>query len=221
MKVVAMIPVKLGSKRVEGKNTKEFFDGTPLVAFIQRACLRAASVGDVYVYCGDDAIVEYVEPGVTFVQRPKYLDGDECNCNDIIREFMKAVDADIYVVCHATGPFTKPDSIDACVRAVAGGEYDSAFLAKRMQAFLWKDGKALNFDPQHFPRTQDLEPIFVEASGAFAFPRTTFAKYDRRVGEKPYIHVVDDVEAIDIDYPLDFVIADAVYREVKHGERSD
>ena len=47
MKTVALIPIKLGSKRVPGKNIKPFFDGTPLMHFIQRACLDAKTIDEV------------------------------------------------------------------------------------------------------------------------------------------------------------------------------
>lgn len=50
MKTVALIPIKLGSKRVPGKNIKPFYDGTPLMHFIQRACLEAKNIDDVYIY---------------------------------------------------------------------------------------------------------------------------------------------------------------------------
>lgn len=48
MKTVALIPIKLGSKRVPGKNIKPFFDGTPLMHFIQRTCLEAKNIDEVY-----------------------------------------------------------------------------------------------------------------------------------------------------------------------------
>lgn len=213
MKVVAMVPIKLNNERVPGKNIKKFSDGTPLMEMIQKACLAAESVDEVYVYCSKSEVKEYLIDGVEFLQRPEYLDTSAVNCNDIIREFMKAVDADIYIASHATGPFTRSESIDICVQKVASGEYDSAFLAKRMQEFLWQDGKAMNFDIQNFPRTQDLKPIYSEASGAYVFTKETFEKYNRRVGVKPYIHEVDDIEAVDIDYPMDFTIANAIYME--------
>lgn len=54
-------------------------------------------------------------------------------------------------------------------------------------------------------------PIYCEASGAFVFRKETFLKYDRRVGIKPYICEIDDIEAVDIDYPIDFEIANAIY----------
>lgn len=221
MRIVAVIPVKLSSERVPGKNIKRFFDGKPLMHFIQEACLHSKRIDEVYVYCSSDEIVEYVLEGVAFLKRPEQLDSDCANGNDIIRTFMHQVDADVYVMAHATGPFTKPSSIDKCIEAVCDLGYDSAFLAKRMQEFLWQGGVPLNFDVQHFPRTQDLEPIYCEASGAFVFTKEVFQKYDRRVGVKPYIHEVDDIEAVDIDYPIDFTIADAIYKEIVKNERYD
>ena len=80
---------------------------------------------------------------------------------------------------------------------------------------MWQDSKPLNFDPSHFPRTQDLPLILAETSIAYVFPRETFERYGRRVGVRPYIHEVGRIEAIDIDYPEDFALADAVYRSMK------
>lgn len=211
MKTVVLLPIKLNNQRIPGKNTKRFSDGTPLIHLIQQTCLNAKNVDETYVYCSDTSIQDYILNGVSFLQRPDFLDTDKANSNDIIREFMKVVDADIYVETHATGPFTKSESIDKCIEAVMSGEYDSAFMAQRMQEFLWQDGKAMNFDIQHFPRTQDLKPIYSEAPGAYVFTKETFNKYDRRVGMKPFICEATKIECIDIDYPIDFEIADAIY----------
>ena len=48
MKVVALIPIKLSSTRIPSKNIKPFYDGTPLMSFIQRACLQSEKIDDVY-----------------------------------------------------------------------------------------------------------------------------------------------------------------------------
>lgn len=214
MKTVVMIPIKMNNQRLPGKNIKTFSDGTPLVTLIQRACLNARTVDEVYIYCSSEDIKPYLLDGVKFLKRPEWLDGNGANCNDIIREFMKEVDADIYIASHATGPFTRSVSIDACVDMVKTGEYDSAFLANGMQQFLWSDGKAINFDVQNFPRTQDLTPVYIETPGAYVFTRETFQKYNRRVGVKPYIHRVSEIESRDIDNPEDFLIADAIYTSI-------
>ena len=214
MKTVAMIPIKLNNQRLPGKNIKTFSDGTPLMQMIQESCLNAKTIDKVYIYCSSEDVRPYVRPGVKFLKRPAWLDGDTANCNDIIREFMKEAPADIYVASHATGPFTQSASIDACVTEVMGGEYDSGFLANGMRQFLWSKGTALNFDVQHFPRTQDLDPVYCETPGAYVFTKETFLKYDRRVGIKPYIHPVSEIESRDIDTEEDFRIADAIYMSI-------
>ncbi len=214
MKTVAMIPIKLGSQRIPQKNIKPFFDGTPLMSFIQKICLDAKMIDEVYIYSSDEEVSEYTLPGVKFLLRPKWLDADSVNANDIINEFMKTVDADIYVNTHTTSPFAKPETLDACVEKVMSGEYDSAFCAEVIRTFMWLDGKPLNFDPSNFPRTQDLPKIFGETSIAYVFTRESFKKHNRRLGEKSWVQEVDKIEAIDIDYPEDFDIANAIYKEI-------
>ena len=218
MKIVALIPIKLGSKRIPGKNIKPFFDGTPLVHFIQKACLNSKFIDDIYVYCSDESIQGYILNGVHFLKRPQFLDGDDMNANDIIREFMKTVDADIYVNVHTTSPFAKTETIDECIEKVLSKNYDSAFCAETIRTFMWSNGKPLNFNPDCFPRTQDLPLIFGETSIAYVFWRNTFIKFNRRVGIKPFVKEVGKIEAMDIDYPEDFDICNAIYKEMKvHG----
>lgn len=214
MKTVAVIPIKMGSKRVPGKNIKPFFDGTPLMHFIQRACLDAENIDEVYIYCSDDAVVPYVLPGVKYLKRPDYLDGDDKNANDIIREFINVVDADIYVNAHTTSPFAKVSTIEECVDKVKSGEYDSAFCAEPLRTFMWENGTPINFNPDCFPRTQDLPLIYGETSIAYVFTKKSFIMNNRRLGKKPYVKEVSKIEAIDIDYPDDFEIANAIYKEV-------
>ncbi len=214
MKTVAMIPVKAHSQRIPGKNMKPFYDGTPLLTLIQKVCMQTETVDETYVYCSDESIRKYILEGVKFLKRPQSLDADTVNCNMIIREFIKEVDADIYVNTHTTAPFSKPGTIDLCVRKVAQGAYDSAFCAVRVNSFLWSDGKPLNFDPDHFPRTQDLPLIYAEADEAYVFTKHTFMTYGRRVGIHPYVHEIDKIEGVDIDDPADFEIADAIYRGI-------
>ena len=214
MKTVALIPIKLNSKRVPGKNIRPFFDGTPLMHFIQRACLESKFIDETYIYCSDDGIQEHILSGVKFLKRPAFLDGDDKNANDIISEFMRTVEADIYVNTHTTSPFAKVETIDDCIAHVASGEYDSAFCAEVIRTFMWESGKPINFDPNHFPRTQDLPLIYGETSIAYVFKKETFQKYNRRIGVDPYIKEVGKIEAMDIDWPEDFEICDAIYKEM-------
>lgn len=216
MKIVALVPVKLNSERVREKNIRPFFDGKPLVHFILEALTQSKYVNDVYVYCSSERIKGYLINGVKFLKRPKYLDGNNYSCNDIIREFVKVVEADYYVVSHTTAPFTKSESIDKCIDVVIKTEeYDSAFTVAKVQKYLWKNGKPHNFSADNLIRTQDMEPIYVETSGAFVFSKDVFEMYNRRVGVKPCLVEVEPMESIDIDTESDMFVAQSIYKNLK------
>ena len=216
MKTVAMIPIKLNSERVKEKNLRLFYDGKPLIQFIMETLINSHKIDEVYVYCSSERIREYLIDGVKFLKRPEFLDSDTSNCNDIIREFIKEVEADYYVVSHATAPFTKVESIDRCIECVVGdNEYDSAFTVEKVQTFIWSNGKPMNFNPSCFPRTQDLEPLYMETSGAFVFPKWVFETYERRIGVNPCLVEVEPIESLDIDTEYDMTVAQALYKQMK------
>ena len=142
------------------------------------------------------------------MQRPAFLDLPSSNFTQIFTEFMSCYESDIYVYAHATAPYITLESMKSCILAVQSGKYDSAFCAVKLQDYLWQDGKPLNFDPANLPRTQDLTPIYQETSGIYVFTREVFVQYHRRIGITPYIREVTFREAVDIDTPEDFRLAE-------------
>ena len=113
---------------------------------------------------------------------------------------------------HATAPFIETVSIRKGLEAVRSGSYDSAFAARKVQEFLWKDGKPWNYDPDRIPRTQDLPPLYQETSGFYIYTREVITQLGRRVGLRPFLVEVGEIEGVDIDEAEDFLIADALYR---------
>ncbi len=211
MKTVAFIPIKLNNERTPGKNTKRFADGTPLCHFVQRTLLRLTEIDEVYVYCSQLEIRDYLLKGIDFIQRPSELDTRETLCGDIIQSFLQTVKADVYIMANATSPFVTAETYRACIHAVQNGKHTSAFASKRLQNFVWYRNHPLNFSLDKAPRTQDMEPVFCELSSPYVFRGDVFEQFHGRTGENPYIHECTEVEAIDIDYPEDFALADVVY----------
>ena len=207
MKIVAVVPVKLSNERLPGKNTKEL-GGVPLIHYVQRNLLAEPRINERYVFCSSETIKGYLLPGIAYLQRPGYLDSATTNFTQIFSTFMELVPADIYVYAHATAPFVEDATTAECLDRVLTGEYDSAFCAAKIQDYLWQDGKPLNFDASELPRSQDLEPIYRETSGVYVFRRDVFLATKRRIGNKPYIKEVTYREAIDINTPEDFVLAE-------------
>ncbi len=214
MSVVAFIPIKLNNERTPGKNIRRLSDGTPLCHLIQQNLLHVPEVERIIVYCSDEHIMDYLLPGVEFMKRPKELDSNSTRCGDIIRSFINTVEADIYALSHATSPFIKPERFSACISAVASGKYDSAFTCKRVMDFLWSGGNPMNFKRGSIPRTQDMEEIFAELPSPYVFTRDVFEKYHGRTGVRPFMCECTTIESIDIDWPEDFLIADAIYSQI-------
>ena len=102
------------------------------------------------------------------------------------------------------------DEVGLMVRKVTDEGYDSAFSAERMQTFTWYRGEPLNYALDAIPRTQEIEPVFVETSAFFIFRREIWCDLHQRIGRHPYVAVVDRIEGIDIDYPEDFTLAEVI-----------
>ena len=139
------------------------------------------------------------------------LDRDETKINEVLQNFASSVNADIYILAHATAPFIKKEAIEEGLEAVISGNYDSAFSAIKIQDFLWDNEKPLNYDLSNIPRTQDLPALFKETSGFYIFKKEVLLNNNRRIGEKPYIVETDEIQGIDIDEKEDFIIADAIF----------
>ena len=207
MKIVAIMPIKLKNERCPGKNTRQL-GAKPLLQYELDSLKETGLCSSINVFWSDESVVPYLPKGVNFLQRPKELDLPTSNFTQIFTCFMNEVDADIYVYAHATAPFISVETMKACIEAVKSGEYDSAFCAVKLQDYLWKNGEPLNFDATNLPRTQDLEPIYQETSGVYVFTKEVFKQYKRRIGVKPFIKEVSFREAVDIDNPEDFDLAE-------------
>lgn len=218
MKVSAFVPVKLNNERAPGKNTKQFDDGMPLITHFLKTLVQVPEIDELYVFCSKEEIKDYMVPGVRFLKRPESLDTKEATPQDIISTFMSMVDADVYMVCHCTSPFVKAERFSECIHKVCEEGYDSSFTGEKIQRLMWHDGQPLNFDAANVPRTQDLPVYYNEVSAAYVFKKETFETLHRRIGLNPYICEVSGVECVDIDYPEDFEIANAIYMNILKKE---
>ena len=211
MKTVAIVPMKLNNSRLPQKNIKPFTNGKPLCFYILNTLLSIDKIDEVYVYCSNETIKNYIPEGVKYLKRSTALDKDSTKMNEVLTPFANDVPADIYVMTHTTAPFISKESIEKGIDAVASGMNDSAFAAKKLQDFLWKDGKPFNYSLEDIPRTQDLPPLYEETSGFYIYDSSVINDLGRRIGQKPYVVEVNEIESIDIDEKEDFDIADAVF----------
>ena len=197
MKTAAFVPIRLNSQRVSGKNLRPL-SGSPLMCHILRTLTEVEGIDEVYVYCSDERIREFLPEGVRFLRRSEELDRDTTLGREIYDSFTAEVEADLYVLAHATSPFIRAETVADALRKVVSGEYDSAFSAEKIQTFAWYEGRPLNYSPENIPRTQTIEPVYIETSAFFIFPRALWTGRHRRIGDRPYMAVVDRIEGLEI-----------------------
>ena len=220
MKTVAFVPIRLNSQRVVGKNLRDL-GGRPMMTYLLQSLAAAKNIDQVFVYCSSPEIEQYLPEGVKLLLRDKRLDSNLTLGAEIYDAFISEVDADIYILAHATSPFIRPSTIEQAIAAVESGEHDSAFSAERIQTFTWWQGKPLNYSLEHIPRTQDLEPLFVETSALLVFRSDVWREHHRRIGFNPYIIATDRIESQDIDNEDDFRLAEAIVAAGLHTTKTE
>ncbi len=209
MKVISFIPIKLNNQRLPGKNLLELA-GRPLCDYLFQTMSQIDTISEKYVYCSDERIKDYMPEGLSFLKRDPYLDGFQVKGLEIIENFVRDMDADIYVLSHVTQPFTKAESIAQALDKVLNEGYDSAFSCTCIQDYCWYQGKPLNYNMKDIVTTQNLEPVYMETGAFFIFKKEVFTKLHQRIGINPYRQVLDPLEAVDIDTAEDFQMAEIV-----------
>lgn len=212
MRIVGVIPARLGTDKVPFQNIKEL-GGMPLVNYTVRAMNKVKSIDDIVIFASEPTICKYISQGLRYryAERPAYLDSSSASVQDIIKEFLKIDNAEVIVLWHITSPFLRPATITECIEKVKSQEYDSAFTALEIKKFCWFQGKPLNYSlDKPTPRTQDILPVIVEQSHLYVFYRDVFETSGQRISDKPYIKIIDHFEGFDIDTPQDFRVADLI-----------
>ncbi len=208
-KIVAFVPLKLNNERLPGKNTKSFDNGKPLLSYILSSLTCVEGIDEIYVYCSDEDVKKYLPEKVRFLQRSEKLDLTTTPIIDVLTSFSNNINADIYILAHATAPFIRPGTIRMALEAVSSEKYDSAFTVKKIQEFLWIGGES-NYDTLRIPRTQDISDTYAETTGLYVFTKELIEK-GRRIGDMPCLIPVDFVEAVDINNPIDFDFAQIIF----------
>ena len=212
-KIVAIVPMRHHSQRVPGKNYRSLA-GKPLFHHILDTLKACPEISQIVVDTDSPIVMEGVRkfyPGAVLLERPENLRADTIPMNEILMYDTAQVPADFYLQTHSTNPLLRSVTVSKAIQALTNNypAYDSLFAVTRLQSRLW-DGlsRPINHNPAILLQTQDLPPVYEENSCIYIFTRQNLEVRRNRLGERPYLFVMDRDEAWDIDEELDFLIAD-------------
>lgn len=176
-KTIAMIPVRMGSKRLEKKNLREL-GGLSLIARAIIKCKEADMFDEIWVNSESDTIGEIAkEYGVSFHKRPADLAGDHITSEQYIYEFIKAHPCDYIFQVHSIAPLLTVETVRKFVADTLGFRPAAAFsvVAERTEC-VHGDGSPVNFTLKKKNNSQDIPCVMLITWGIAAWNTGTYIR---------------------------------------------
>lgn len=213
MKVKALVAVRSGSQRVQNKNIRPFA-GSSLLEIKLAQLMSIRNLDGVIVNSNDDRMLQIAEKmGCETVKRDEYYASNEVSMSEVYKNMAENFNGDIIVYANVTNPLLKSYTIEKAIETymMKSEDYDSLNSAHLIKEFLFKDGMPINYQLEKQPRSQDLPDIYALNFAINIIEREKMIECKNVVGKRPYIWGIDEIEATDIDNPIDFEFAEYVY----------
>ena len=214
-KIVAVIPVRKGSQRVPNKNFKLFYDNKSLLERKIEVLQKVESLGEIVIH-SDSKFAKDIASRykVKFQKREDYYASSECPGSDFFENLASTIDADIIVHAPCTSPLVSAKTYTSMINQFSlSADHDSVNTVAEVKEFMWLDNKPLNYNPLNAPNSQDLPDVYKLTFGCNVLSKETMIKNKHVVGENPSFYIVDEIEAVDIDTPLDFKVAQTILNQ--------
>ena len=218
MKITVLLPMKGTSERVPNKNMRDF-DGAPLYHAVTKSLLASKYIDKIVINTDSPTIAQDAKENfgdrVVIIDRPQSIQGGDVSMNIIIDYDLKKLDGEHFLQTHSTNPLLRAKTIDSAIESYFSklDQFDSLFGVTKVQTrFYDKDANPINHNPEELLRTQDLEPLYEENSNFYIFSKESFKNSGKkRIGLTPQIFEVNKLEAVDIDEPEDFKLAELLH----------
>jgi N-acylneuraminate cytidylyltransferase len=212
----ALIAARSGSVRVKNKNIRPFAESTLLEVKIEQL-KRISNIDGIVVNSNDDEILEIASrSGAEIVKRDPYYASNSVSMSDVYKNMAETIDCDIIVYANCTNPVISDKTIFDIVEFYKNhaDSFDSVNSAHLLKEFMFRDNLPINYDLRHQPRSQDLPDIMALNFAVNVLAREKMIECKNVVGVNPYLFAIDQIEATDIDNPIDFFIAEQLYRKL-------
>lgn len=214
-KYIAMIPARLGSKRIPKKNIRYMGD-KPLIQYPIDLSLNDTRFDSVWVNTESAELGQVVQTmGAKFHKRPAELSTDTATNREFTYEFMQKHECDYVVMVNPTSPMLRQETVEKFIDFVEENDFDTVLsvIAEKEETFY--QGEPLNFTFDKKVNSQLLEPVEKICWALTAWKRDTFMKLQECginpvFGGKVGRFSIPKDESCDLDTPEDWNIAEGV-----------
>jgi CMP-N,N'-diacetyllegionaminic acid synthase len=228
MKILAFIPARGGSKRIPQKNLK-LLNGKPLIAYTIEAARNSQLVNRIVVSTDSEAIAlvsKEFGAEIPFLRPESISQSDSTE----MQFFEHALDwfaehesyvPDLIVLLYPTAPFRKAESIDkALEEMMKHPEADSLRSVKLCSEHPYKmwviEDRYLKpfmsgVDPNmHTLSYQLLPTVYIQNASIYITKPSTIRNKKSPTGDIIIPFIMNDIESIDINIPVDFEFAEMI-----------
>lgn len=221
-KIVAMIPARMGSKRIPNKNIR-LLNGKPLIQYAIDAVKEADCFDEIWVNSDGEPIREIaINSGVNFYKRPAYYASDEASNDEFTEDFFNNVPADIVIQVLPTSPFISAEEIREFVQKFVYNGLDTLISMVDVQIEAIYKNVPINFDQKKItPPSQTLEPIKAYGCSLMGWRKNNYLKNIKKYGAayhggdgKIDFFTLKGYSTVDIDNEEEFQLAESVARSL-------
>lgn len=228
-KIIAMIPARIGSKRIPKKNIR-LIDGKPLIGYVIETIKKTAVFDEVYLNA-DDLIFEKIakDYGVKFYYRNKQFSSDESTNDEFALDFMKNVEGDILLQVLPTSPLISSKEIEKFTKYMIDNRLETLISVEHKQIACMYDNELLNFDKfKKNPPSQEMEPIKAYATVLMGWEYGSFKDNMKNFGcgyhggnSKIGYYQLKGLATLDIDNEEDFLLAETIIMALKKQKKNE
>jgi len=218
IKIVAMIPARLGSTRVKNKNLR-LINKKPLIQYIIDTAIKSKLLDQIYVNSESEIFRNISKKsGIEFYKRSEKLASDTATNDDFALDFMENVECDVLIQLLATSPFLSAEEIDGFISKMIEEKYDTMVSVYDVRIESIYKGNPINFiQNKKTPPSQLLEPVKAYACGIMGWKVGNFRENIKKYGAayhggdgKIGFFEIKGFSTVDIDNEEDFVLAEAI-----------
>lgn len=220
MKIIGMIPARLGSKRVPKKNLR-LLNNRPLISYIIETVVKSKVFDEVYVNSETEIFSGIAKKyGAKFYKRPEEFSSDSANNDQFAYDFIKNINGDILIQILPTSPLLSVDEISKFVFFMIDNDFDTvASTVSHQIASIYKN-KSINFKilEPHIS-SQDMSPVETYATVLMGWKYSNFIANMNELGfayhggnGKIGYFPIKGLSTIDIDEEEDFKLAEVAMK---------
>ncbi len=222
MKLVAVIPVKHSSERVNSKNFREFFEDQSLLEIKIIQLLQSKVFDEIYI-SSDSSEAEKMakEYKVKFLKRDVSLCNNITAWSEVIYEVIKSLpeNDNVHVAwCHTTSPIFSnfKDATNKYLELCKEEDYNGLIAVSKCNEFILDESATpINYSwgPWH-KYSQHLKKYFFVSGALFIASKHEMLKNRYVISSNPYLYQTTDAESVDIDTESDYEYAQYLYKKL-------